>query len=103
MVRRTFTKEFKQGILRQLAHQSVAEVCREHDLLPTLVNRWKREQEDYPDSAFKGRGNMFKLESQLADRERLIGQLYAENALLKKAISSLQGRRAEEKMLRSTP
>lgn len=102
MVRRTFSREFKQDILRQLEHRSTAEVCREHNLLPTLVDRWKREQRDYPKAAFRGRGKMYKLEAQLAERDRLIGQLYAENALLKKVAALELERRAEERMLRST-
>jgi transposase-like protein len=100
--RRRFTREFKLDILRQAEHQPLAEVCREHNLQPTLVNRWKREQQQYPKEAFRGKGNLYKLEAQVAKYERLVGQLYAENALLKKAIASLQERQAEERMLRST-
>jgi hypothetical protein len=40
------------------------------------------------------------VEAQLAEAQRLIGQLYAENALLKKAIQSVQERQAEERLLR---
>jgi len=101
MTRRNFTQEFKLDILRQIEQKPIAEVCREHNLHPILVNRWRREQRDYPKAAFQGRGNMYKLEAQLAERDRLIGQLYAENALLKKAVALQRERRAEEKMLKS--
>lgn len=100
--RRKFTREFKLNVLRQAEQQPLAEVCREHDLHPTLVNRWKQEQQQYPKEAFNGRGNLFKLEAKLAERERLIGQLYAENAFLKKAVGSLQEKKVEERMLRFT-
>lgn len=100
--RRTFDREFKLKVLSQLEHQSKPEVCREHDLLPTLVDRWKKELQQYPREAFKGKGNTYKLEAKLAEAQRLIGQLYAENELLKKAILYARERQAEEKMLRST-
>lgn len=101
-IRRTCSREFKLNVLKELDYKSKAEVCREHELLPTLVDRWKREQQQYPKTAFKGQGKLYKLEAKLADAQRLIGQLYAENELLKKAISVTKERHAEEKMLRST-
>lgn len=100
--RRTFDREFKLDILRQVELSSKAEVCREHNLQSTLIDRWKRELHDYPKTAFQGKGKMYKLEAQLAERDRLIGQLYAENALLKKRIALAQERRAEERMMRDT-
>jgi len=101
--RRTFGRELKLQILKEVESRPVSEVCREHDLLPTVVSRWRRELQDYPSNAFKGKGHLFKLEAQLAERDRLIGQLYAENALLKKARELEAKRKAEERMLRSTP
>lgn len=98
--RRNFDREFKLDILRQVEHKSLAEVCREHNLHPNLISRWKREQSDYPKTAFKGKGVLYKAEAQIAKLERLIGQLYAENALLKKAIMLSQEKQAEEKMMR---
>lgn len=100
--RRTFSREFKLKVLGQLDYRSKAEVCREHDLLPTLVDRWKKELQQYPKDAFKGKGHTYKIEAKLAEAQRLIGQLYAENELLKKAIAYARERKAEEKMLRST-
>ena len=100
--RRIFTREFKLDVIRQLEHKDKAQLCREHNLQPQLLNRWEREQRDYPKIAFKGKGNLYKLEAKLAESQRLIGELYAENALLKKNIISLQEKQEEEKMLRST-
>lgn len=102
MTRRTFTKEFKTSVLRSAEQKPLAEVCREFEVHPTLVTRWKREEQDYPGTAFKGNGKMYKLEAQLAERDRLIGQLYAECTFLKKAAALQQERRAEERMLRRT-
>jgi len=50
-----------------------------------------------PHGAFSGRGNLWKEEAKIAQYERLIGQLYAENAFLKKTSEILQERNAEEK------
>ena len=100
--KRIFSGDFKRSVLQDLEHKTVAQICREHNLQSQLVNRWKREAQDYPGTAFKGRGNLYKLEAKLAESQRLIGQLYAENALLKKAISITQERAAEERMKRCT-
>jgi transposase len=98
--KRRFDREFKLQILQQAEHKPVAEVCREHNLHPNMISRWKRELEQYPKDAFKGKGNTYKVEAQLAEAQRLIGQLYAENALLKKAIQFVQERQVEERLLR---
>ncbi len=100
--KRRFDKEFKLQILQQAGCGRPAEVCREHNLHPSLISRWRRELAQYSQEAFKGKGNTYKVEAQLAEAQRLIGQLYAENAILKKAIQSAQDREAEERMLRFT-
>lgn len=46
--RRSFTKEFKVEILKQIEVRPLVEVCREHELLPAIVMRWKREFEGNP-------------------------------------------------------
>ena len=98
--RRMFDRNFKLDILRQIEQLPMAEVCRENNLHPVLVTRWKREQQQYPKDAFKGRGKQYKLEAEIAKLQRHIGELYVENALLKKTMASLQERNAEERMMR---
>lgn len=95
--RRTFTREFKLSVLQEIEEKPIAQVCREHEVHPALVNRWKREQQDYPAAAFSGRGNLYKAEAKIAQYERLIGQQCAEIVFLKKVNATLQQRRAEEK------
>ena len=95
--RRTFTKEFKLSILRELDSQSAAQVCRENNIHSVLLNTWKREYNQNPQSAFSGKGNIWKEDAKIAQYERLIGQLYAEITFLKKTLETLQQRRAEEK------
>lgn len=89
--RRTFSKEFKISILRELeAGKNAAEVCRENNIHESMLSKWKQEYKSDPRTAFSGKGNVCKLESKLAESERLIGKLYSENALLKKVLSSLE-------------
>lgn len=99
--RRRFDKNFKLEVLQQMEHKPLAEICREHNLHPSVVGRWRRELAQCPKEAFKGRGSAYKLEALLAESQRLIGQLYAENAFLKKVLQNLQERQAEERALRS--
>ena len=95
--RRTFSTEFKRKVVELLRVKSAAEICREHEIGSNLLSRWKREHEDNPGEAFKGNGHIWKWEAKLAEKDRLIGQLYAENELLKKSIAFMEDRGAEER------
>lgn len=95
--RKSFTREFKLSVLRDLDGKPLAQVCREHELRPTLVSRWQREYRENPREAFSGNGKLYKQDAKIAKYERLLGQLYAENAFLKKALEKLQQLQAEEK------
>lgn len=95
--RKSFTREFKLNVLRDLEGKSLAQVCREHELQPTLVARWQREYRENPKEAFSGYGRLYKQDAKVAKYERLLGQLYAENAFLKKALEKLQQLQAEER------
>lgn len=89
--RRTFDKEFKHQILREIdAGTTVASVAREHGVHPETIRLWKRQQRKYGDRAFAGNGNSYSDEAKIAQLERTLGQMAAENALLKKAIKTLQ-------------
>lgn len=99
MKRRKFTKEFKLEILRELEIKTPAQVCREHNLIPNVVTRWRKEYESDPHQAFSGNGKLWKESAEIERYKRLVGQLYAENEFLKKTLDTLQRRRAEEKRL----
>ncbi len=55
-----------------------------------MLSKWKHEYKENPVAAFSGNGNINKPDAKLAESERLIGQLYAEYAFLKKVLSSLE-------------
>jgi transposase len=74
-MRRSFNKEFKERVLAELAAgKPVAQICKEHELLPTLVSRWRREQMQNKGLAFAGKGNPAKTETKIAQLEQKVGQ-----------------------------
>lgn len=96
--RRLFTREFKISIIRDLdAGKSLAQVARENAIDPSMISRWSREYYADPENAFQGNGRVYKEEARIAKLERLVGQLYAENELLKKALDALGKRSQEER------
>ena len=96
--RRIFSREFKIDIVNQLlAGKPVSQVGRENDLHPTLITRWKREYTENPEKAFSGHGNAYKDTARIAELERLVGRLYAENEFLKKVSETLGKRNQDEK------
>lgn len=98
--RRRYSKDFKLSVIRELeAGEDVSEVVRKHNLHPSLPPRWKKEYYDDPDNSFSGNGSTYKLEARNAELERLVGQLYAENDFLKKAIVNLEKFKEEERRL----
>ena len=76
--------------------KSKAEICREHEIHPTLITRWEKEYNQDLNKAFKGNGNTYKESARNAELERIVGQLYAENAFLKKTLVNLKVKMAEE-------
>jgi len=96
--RRTFSREYKISVLREIENGiKQAEVCRRHDIHPVMVNRWRKEYHKYLDTAFSGKGNLYKEDAKIAELERLVGKLYAENDFLKKVLNTLEKRAMEER------
>jgi len=83
---RKFNREFKRKVVQELKFSPVEEVCRKYEIQKQLAHRWRREFEVNPNEAFSGKGNLWKYEAKLAEKDRIIGKLYAENELLKKNI-----------------
>jgi len=89
--RREFTRDFKVSLMRELeSGKSMAELCRMHELHPSRVSKWRGQWQDNPELAFSGRGNASTSTAKIAELERLVGHLYAENALLKKSVIGLR-------------
>lgn len=98
-MRKQFSREFKLSVLQELESASLTEVCRKHSLAAPTVVGWRRNYEKAPDKAFAGSGNRWKPEAELDHYKRLVGQLYAENELLKKTCNHLTALRSEQKRL----
>ena len=94
-VPRTFTREFKRDLCRQIqsGQKRPAQLCREHQLTEGLLLRWRREFEQRGEAAFSAKeaaeaSPTALLEQKVAQLERFCGQLSLENALLKKLAST---------------
>ncbi|HEY8325329.1 MAG TPA: transposase [Ktedonobacterales bacterium] len=100
---RIFTREFKLDLVRQLATgaKRPAQVCRDHGLANSVLARWRQEYTERGEAAFAPKAlpsaaqtTEERLATRIADLERFCGQLALENAVLKKALQSLQAVRA---------
>lgn len=93
--RRRFTKEFKLQVIREVeAGKSLAQAAREHEIHVNLIAKWRDQLAKYGGEAFQGNGNAYTHEAKVAELERVIGQFATENALLKRALKSLETDRA---------
>ena len=85
--RRTFSPEFKaKAVLDVLTGAaSPAEVCRKHQISPTLFGLWKATLLDRLAVVFQADDERSAEAGRIADLERLVGQQALELAALKKA------------------
>jgi transposase len=89
--RRSFTREFKISIIRELeSGKSAAEVSRQNQLNEALISKWRKEYENDPEKAFSGNGNAKSESARISELERTIGKLYLENDFLKKTLKRLE-------------
>ena len=85
--RRQFTAEFKaQRVLEVLSgRKSAAEVCREQQLKPDLLSRWKADFVGHAASVFADDEPSQQAERRIAELERMVGRLAVELEVAKKA------------------
>jgi len=88
--RRKYSNSFKNKAV-ELSHyrENVPEVAAELGIEPNLLNRWRRERDEYSHNSFPGKGK-----PKMTDQEKEIAKLKAERDdarmerdILKKAIS----------------
>ena len=96
---RKFSAAFKFEVVRQLqsGERRLSQLCREHDLDPTLIRDWRTRVEKRGADAFpRSEGEepapspssgltLPAAEARIGELERLVGQLALENDFLKKA------------------
>ena len=98
-MRRRYDREFKISVVAELeSGKPPAQIAREHGIHPSLPPRLRDELAEYPETAFSGNGNKYKDQARIAELERMLGQLHAENELLKKAFAMTQKKVREERM-----
>lgn len=88
--RRSFSKEFKLKVLREVdAGKSQAQAAREYQLTETSIYKWRQQHAKYKAKAFAGRGRAYTDEARMCELERKVGQLTMENDFLKKLLQQL--------------
>lgn len=89
--RRTFTAEFKARIVLEAISgvKSSAEICREHNLKPQLLSRWKAEFLENAPKVFEADERRSVDRVRIHDLERLLGQKTVELEIAKKASNIL--------------
>lgn len=84
--RRSFTPTFKATVALQAlrGEKSQAALCREHNLSPDLICRWKQTVEEQAQQLFANATAVDAEQERLAELERLVGQLTLELSAAKK-------------------
>ena len=91
--RRTFTAEFKAEVVLELlsGKRTSAELCRAHQLSPSLLALWKETFTDRLPLLFEGEERLSQEQARIAQLEQLLGRQGLELELLKKASRLLPG------------
>ena len=90
--RRKFTSEFKARVVLELLSgaKSSAELCRQHQLSPSLLAHWKASFQERAALVFQSEEQRSQEAARIAELERLVGRQTLEIEILKKAASFLQ-------------
>lgn len=93
--RRKFSPEFKSQMVLQLlsGEQSMAELCRAHQLTSQTINHWKQQLVAAVPQAFEKGSDSSGEQERIAELERMVGKLTMELEIAKKASHVLSGTR----------
>ena len=93
--RRKFSPEFKSQVVLQLlsGEQSMAELCRAHQITSQTINNWKQQLVAAAPQAFEQGGDSSGEQERIAELERMVGKLTMELEIAKKASHLLSGMR----------
>ena len=91
MNRRKFTPQFKAQVVLEVltGAKSSAEACRDYQLQPQVLDRWKTQLLAQAATLFASDNEPQESEQRLAELERLVGRLTMELEIAKKASSYL--------------
>lgn len=95
MTKRTFGREFKLQLVRQLTtgEKRISQVCREHSLCQTLVRRWREQYEKDGENAWlaQERGNLeLDPTARIGALEAALGRAHLEIDFLRHALATLR-------------
>ena len=91
--RRRFSPDFKVRVVVELISgiKTQAEACREYNLSPQTVSRWKSEFVQKAPQVFRNKEHNSAEHVRIAELERLVGRLSLELEVAKKASAMLNG------------
>lgn len=92
MSRRTFSREFKLDLCKQVESGSLSKTraCRDHALSSTLLSKWLEQYRAKGEQAFQGddwRAQSLTPEAKVKELEASLGRAHLEIELLKAALS----------------
>lgn len=96
MVKRTFDREFKLQVVRELerGEKRISQICREHGLCQTLVRRWREQYEERGENAWLTSRTGVHLERDAEARvgalESALGRAHLEIEFLRYALKRLE-------------
>lgn len=92
--RRTFSPRFKAQIALEALgeHRSQAALCRQHNLGPDLISRWRQQLVERAYELFATPVSRSAEQDRIAELERLVGQLTFELGAAKKLSALLSSR-----------
>lgn len=95
--RRNFDAEVKAKIVLEIisGSKSAAEVCREYNLKPDLVSRWKNQFLSQAVKVFENTSEKDPQQTRIEELERLAGKLSLELEVAKKALMLLPRTRTQ--------
>jgi transposase-like protein len=98
MAKRTFEREFKLQVVRQLANgeKRLSQLCREHGLCQTLVRRWREQYEQQGELAWAAPGAALHVERdaelRIRELEAALGRAHLEVEFLRHALRQWEKR-----------
>ena len=91
---RTFSADFKLRCVLEIiaGHRSAADVCREHQLSPSALDRWRAQFQQHAADIFVSKNQCTDAEQhRIAELERTVGRLTLELEVSKKASALFHG------------
>ena len=96
MVKRSFSREFKLQVVRQLVNgeKRLSQLCREHGLCQTLLRRWRDQYEAHGEQAWRNQEPSRHLETdpqaRIAALEAALGRATLEIDFLRHSLDTVR-------------